>query len=274
MDLCMNTCSVRYKAYTLTYYCTMLSYQLIRRCCLWSIKLDVCHLSLGHSLGSIPVAVKNIPFAQALALQSSGRNCNPAPDLVLWKLIFPSVIFSGGMFFHRHRYLNVFLRWMDLTPSRRCLSQSRSPWFTTCMFSTPHAIRRYTIRRYAIRRYVIIRTLYGTTDIKHELVSIIPWSATALFSQHTIHHVSYCIATSCFLVSFNCPPLYQTYSHARVHAASVHLLYALVIYIYIYIYICICNKHYMTLKPMALTIWTSLQMCRAIRDCATTGWLP
>ena len=30
---------------------------------------------------------KNIPFAQALALQSSSRNCYPAPDLVLFKWI-------------------------------------------------------------------------------------------------------------------------------------------------------------------------------------------
>ena len=32
----------------------------------------------------VPAAVnKNTPFAQALALQSSGRICYPAPDLVL-----------------------------------------------------------------------------------------------------------------------------------------------------------------------------------------------
>ena len=37
-------------------------------------------------------------------MQSGGRGCSPAPDSVLWKLIFPRVLFSGGVFFHKHRY--------------------------------------------------------------------------------------------------------------------------------------------------------------------------
>ena len=41
------------------------------------------------------------PLIAALAMQSSSRNCNIAPDLVLWKLVFPPVIFSGGVFFSR-----------------------------------------------------------------------------------------------------------------------------------------------------------------------------
>ena len=35
---------------------------------------------------------------QAPALQSSSRNCSPAPDLVLRKLIVQCVFFSGGVF--------------------------------------------------------------------------------------------------------------------------------------------------------------------------------
>ena len=46
---------------------------------------------------------KDTPVVGAFALQSSGRNCYPAPDLVLWRLIFPGVFFSGGVFFQRHR---------------------------------------------------------------------------------------------------------------------------------------------------------------------------
>ena len=42
---------------------------------------------------------KNTHFTQALAMQSRGRNSSPARDLVLSKLTFPSVLFSGGVFF-------------------------------------------------------------------------------------------------------------------------------------------------------------------------------
>ena len=48
----------------------------------------------------IPVSVnKNTPFTRAFALQACGINCIPAPDLVLWKLIFQCVSFSGGFVF-------------------------------------------------------------------------------------------------------------------------------------------------------------------------------
>ena len=30
---------------------------------------------------------------------------SPAPDLVFFRLIFPRVFFSGGVFFRRHRYV-------------------------------------------------------------------------------------------------------------------------------------------------------------------------
>ena len=38
------------------------------------------------------------PFAQALALQSFSRNCFPALDLVLQKLVFPRVFLFEGVF--------------------------------------------------------------------------------------------------------------------------------------------------------------------------------
>ena len=48
----------------------------------------------------MPASVKkNIPLVRALALQSSSRNCNPAPDLVFWKLISPPVLSSRGVCF-------------------------------------------------------------------------------------------------------------------------------------------------------------------------------
>ena len=52
---------------------------------------------------------RNTPFVWASALQHSSRNSSPAPDLVFSKLIFPGVLFSGGVFFFRHlngKYIN------------------------------------------------------------------------------------------------------------------------------------------------------------------------
>ena len=50
----------------------------------------------------IPVSVtKTCLF---FSLQPCSRNCFAAPDLVFSKLGFPHVFFSGGVFFHRHRY--------------------------------------------------------------------------------------------------------------------------------------------------------------------------
>ena len=48
----------------------------------------------------LPVSERNFSFTRALA---SGRNCSPAPDLVLSKLIVQPVFLPGGTFFHRHR---------------------------------------------------------------------------------------------------------------------------------------------------------------------------
>ena len=50
------------------------------------------------------VCEQTTPFARAFALQSSSRDCSPAPDLVLSELIVQPVFLSGGVFFHRHRY--------------------------------------------------------------------------------------------------------------------------------------------------------------------------
>ena len=63
-------------------------------------KLEVLAPRLpGDGFGTAGVCEKNIPFVSAFALQSCSRNCSPAPDLVLWKLVFPRVLLSGGVFF-------------------------------------------------------------------------------------------------------------------------------------------------------------------------------
>ena len=38
---------------------------------------------------------KNTPFGRAFAIQSSSRNCSPAPDLALWKPIFQRTLLSS-----------------------------------------------------------------------------------------------------------------------------------------------------------------------------------
>ena len=49
--------------------------------------------------GDAGVCEQNNPFAQALALQSSGRNCSPASDSMLRKRMFQGSEFSGGISF-------------------------------------------------------------------------------------------------------------------------------------------------------------------------------
>ena len=50
------------------------------------------------------VCESNTSFKRALALRPSSGNCSPAPDLVFYKPSFQMDFFSGGVFFHGHRY--------------------------------------------------------------------------------------------------------------------------------------------------------------------------
>ena len=45
------------------------------------------------------VCEKYTPFMWTSALQSRDRNCSPAPDLALWRLICPVLLFYRGVFF-------------------------------------------------------------------------------------------------------------------------------------------------------------------------------
>ena len=44
------------------------------------------------------VSERNTPFVQASALQPSNGDCDPPPESVLRKLIFPRAFFYGGVF--------------------------------------------------------------------------------------------------------------------------------------------------------------------------------
>ena len=59
---------------------------------------------ISSSSSSTGVCEMNAPFVQALAKPPSSRNPSPAPEFIFFKLVVPRVLFSGGLFFHSHRY--------------------------------------------------------------------------------------------------------------------------------------------------------------------------
>ena len=65
-----------------------------------------CFNTANLSMPMIPTGVcaKNNPLMWASALQNSSSKFSPAPDLVSFKLVVARVLFSGGVFSHRHRY--------------------------------------------------------------------------------------------------------------------------------------------------------------------------
>ena len=58
-----------------------------------------CIVLVYFFVRSFVVIFIHTPFRRAFARQSRCRNCSPAPDLALRRLIFPRVFFSGGTFF-------------------------------------------------------------------------------------------------------------------------------------------------------------------------------
>ena len=83
-------CMARHATWCVTHYITIIIY----------LALSLLLIIVATIIVSI---VKHTPFMPAFALQSFGRNCDPAPASVLHKPIFLYVFFSGGVFFHRHR---------------------------------------------------------------------------------------------------------------------------------------------------------------------------
>ena len=59
----------------------------------------ICNPYLIKRFGFAGVCLRNTPLIRALAILSGGRNCSPASDLVLRKLVFPMALFSKGVFF-------------------------------------------------------------------------------------------------------------------------------------------------------------------------------
>ena len=65
-------------------------------CPRWLPIMALVAAAVERTTGSKPASVKSsYLFRWAFALQSRGRNCSPAPDLSLRKLIFPRVLSSG-----------------------------------------------------------------------------------------------------------------------------------------------------------------------------------
>ena len=61
---------------------------------------------------------QNNPPVRASAVQSSSRNCSPAPDLVFFNIIFPRILFSGGVLFFTDTAQTPVLRVNDSWASR------------------------------------------------------------------------------------------------------------------------------------------------------------
>ena len=58
------------------------------------------HMIGAQSKHPIPVSVnKNTPSMRALAMESCGTDCSPAPDLVCFNIMFPRVFLCGGISF-------------------------------------------------------------------------------------------------------------------------------------------------------------------------------
>ena len=85
---------------------------------------------------------KNTPFGRALALQHSGINCSPAPGLVFFKLNFPRVFLSGGVFFSDTSRVrmqctrNVFMRYAYFACHSVRMQCTRTPDLTTKILPT------------------------------------------------------------------------------------------------------------------------------------------
>ena len=80
----------------------------------------------GNMYDICDTCVKRVFVLTPLSAQSrvGGRNCSPGPELVLWKLIFPRVLCSRGMFFPRHWYYSAQKRgqqhWSSNNAHRAC----------------------------------------------------------------------------------------------------------------------------------------------------------
>ena len=85
---------------------------------------DLIMLSTG-------VCEQNNYLIRVLDMQSIWRNCSPVPDLALWRLIFPRVVFSGGVFLFTDTGMNPGSRGQILgvfNYQRACSCQTKQ-WF-------------------------------------------------------------------------------------------------------------------------------------------------
>ena len=72
---------------------------------------------------------KSVPFTRAFALQAFGRNCSPAPELVLWKLVFSvsREFFSRGVFSSQTRVSREGCMYRDLEECTAAQGKFYSP---------------------------------------------------------------------------------------------------------------------------------------------------
>ena len=121
-----------------------------------------------------------IPFGRALALQHTSRNCSPAPDLVFCRPIFQQVFSSGGLFFHRRRYLfqcrKLHMRLIGAESGRfirtrlahsSSVGSSVAEWSTLCLY-VRCGVQMHRYLAACCLFHIVLTTPYATAHRRQE----------------------------------------------------------------------------------------------------------
>ena len=146
----------------------------------WIVETQVVEMIVKPVHKSYRCLWKNIPFVRAWAMQSSGRNCSPAPDSVLWKHIFQRVFFSG---------------WF---PSRTPVRTYIHIYIYIYIYTYIHTyIHSYHIAAFCWQLPEGDRTKQGHRRSKHK-----HWHA--LYTQEAINIISLSLSLSIYIYIYTC----------------------------------------------------------------------
>ena len=195
----------------------------------------------------------NTPFRRAFSLQLSGRNCSPAPDLMLWKPVFPRVFLSGGVCFSQTPVWMLAQR-TGHRQKPRCASQSSK---RTRMreylsmgqlgFSTEIYGRKLFFTKAIRTRLLFLRTgISGSRrEFSGECNPGILYSSSPLKQAGRQQHIIY-IYIFIFMFMYTYIHTYiHTYIYIYIHTHYVCIHIDIDIYthiyicVYIYIYVCV-----------------------------------
>ena len=178
---------------------------------------------------NIVVCEQTTPFVRALAMQSSSRNCSPAPDSVFLKLNCPRVFFSKGVFFHRYRYLSVgMLLFYALRAGRLC----RNP-------EGRMQQRALDLVYESCTGFTIVSTTRVSTNTKHQWM--FSCTCTRLFCRLLKllldHPMNDILRLRHDAQRYDISPSHYIYIYIYMYVC----VYNVCVYIYIYTHTCACN---------------------------------